>query len=102
MQSSSGRGRGNPYRHEMLLTDEQRLSLGTDRWLSVAEIAATLGIKPQAVRNAITRGSLKAFKVPRVKRKRPVACVKAWRVLIWRDRLAGLSDGREEDYEPVE
>jgi len=101
MQSGSGRRPGNPYKHEFILTDAQRLSLGTDRWFSVAEIAVTLDISEQTIRAAIQRGALKAFRVRRRKGK-PVVKVKGWRVIIWRDTLAGLSDGREEDEEPVE
>src|SRR5213075_979277 len=102
MQSRSGRGPGNPYKHEFILTDEQRLSLGTDRWFTVKEIAAVLGVSEQTVRAALQRGALQAFKVALGREKRPVVRVRGLRVVAWRDTLAGISDPPETDYEPAE
>ncbi len=95
-----GRGRGRLYKEEFILTDEQRLALGTDRWFTVKEIAAYLGISEQAIRNSIDRGVLKAFMVPQ-RRGGPVMKVKGLRVVAWRDQCAGLSDGREDDFPKV-
>jgi excisionase family DNA binding protein len=94
------RGRGNLYKHEYLLTDEQRVALGTDRFFTVKETAALLGVSEQAIRNAIDRGALVAHRVPK-DGKEPRPRIKGYRVIAWRDQKAGLSDGREEDYERV-
>lgn len=93
----SRRGRGNLYKHQYVLTEDQRVSLGTDRFFTLKEIALRLDVTVQAIRNAITRGKLVAHRVPNGPGG-PVAKIKGWRVIIWRDGLAGISDGREEDY----
>ena len=95
------RGRGRLTRKQFELTAEQREALAGDYWFTVKEAAGLLGISEQAVRNAITKGSLTAFLVPEARGKPPIMQIKGWRLMVWRDRCAGLSDGDETGYEQV-
>ena len=95
------KGRGRLSRSASVLTPEQRQVLGTDRFFDVEDVAAILGCSEQSVRDAIKRGSLAARYVPAQRGGTKVA-VRGLEVIRWRDCLAGLSDGPDENYKKVE
>lgn len=86
---------GRKTRAEYLLTNEQRAVLGTDQWFDVESLAAILGVTEIAIRNAIDRGTLPTRFATNARGNR-VASIKGWRAIIWRDSLAGVSDGDED------
>lgn len=90
---------GRRRRKECLLTPEQRQVLGTDQFFKTDEVAAFLGVSEENIRKAVAIGSLPGYLVKGGRRE--VLKVKGWRVIIWRDRLAGISDGDEQGFVKV-
>lgn len=98
---SMGRRDGRLTQAEQALTNEQRAALGRDRFYTVEEVASILGITEITIRQAIERKTIIAHWAPGKNRKRMVH-LRGHRVIEWRDRLAGLSDPPEENFERVE
>ena len=97
-----GQYSGKPGRRpksEYALSDEQRVSLGRDRWFDLEELAAELNVTEDAMRAAVNNGAFPVYWVQGQRRR--VMKAKGLDVVRWRDELAGLSDGRVEDFERV-